>query len=115
MIQILQLILLTSLFCIGLYVSTSPGYLLGPIKSNLAYLLGGEYREVENEIYFEFKGIMKHLWKPFLGCITCMASFWGIVIYFIFVHPSINTIYELPIQIIAASGINNIISKWLNL
>jgi len=117
-------ILLVSLFTTGLYVAGHQPYLLFDVR----YWFGervfkGTYRlynDGERDIEeFVFKSkprktsINENLWKPFWGCLPCMASFWGVVIYSLVATYDIHSIYELPIIIIGASGLNYIIKSHL--
>lgn len=115
----LELIILTSLFTQGLFVVGQEPYILSPFRAWLAAKLGGLARYDESELFFEFdKNWVGELWKPFWGCPTCMASFWGILIYCLVCPLSIQSIYELPVLIISVSCLNfiifnGLIKKWL--
>lgn len=115
---ILALSFLTSFVCLGLYITGSNGYLLFWLKNFIATSLGGVYLE-RDEAYHEFENkFIGYLWKPFWGCVTCMASVWGSVVYFLFSKVTHETIYELPILILCSAALNfiifnNLVKKWL--
>lgn len=114
-----NLILLTSLFSLGLFVTGQEGYILYPIRKFIAHSLGGFLKMQEDEWFYEFSGSWEgNLFKPFWGCPTCMASVWGCVIYLLFENVTRATIHELPVLIICSAGLNfiifnNMIKKWL--
>ena len=115
----LELIILTSLFTQGFFIVGQEPYILAPFRHWLAAKLGGVALIDDNELYYDFNkvGVAK-IWKPFWGCPTCMASFWGIVSYSIFFTYSLNTLWQLPLLIVSVSCLNFIIfntfvKKWL--
>lgn len=115
----LNLIVLTSLFTLGLYITGSQNYFLNPIQRLLASLLGGVPVYYDGEWEYEFnKEWVFYLWKPVWGCPPCMCSVWGTILYSCFIDYSVNSIYELPVVIVCSSGLNfiifnNIVKKYL--
>lgn len=112
--MIIEQILITSLFTSGLYITTTEPYLLAWVRDWIGLLiLDGYYEEdINGTCYIEFNQNWKYLiWKPLLGCLPCMASFWGIILYLIFNVITINSIYELPIILFGASAINYIVNR----
>ena len=67
--------------------------------------------EIEDIADAEYNYIHKYTWiiNPLFGCITCMASVYGIAMYSIFMTYSLSTIYELPIVIISSAALNHVI------
>lgn len=55
-------IFITSLFCLGLYQSAEPGFIL-------------------EKLHTLFEKLPVWLYRPLLGCPYCMASLWGSVIF----------------------------------
>lgn len=107
----LELIFIISLFTQGLFVSGHSPYVLNGIRHRIATSLGGVYREslAEGEVWYEFNGIMNEIWKPVWGCPVCMSSFWGVVIYSIFIPYTWDSIYQLPMVIIGTACVNFVI------
>lgn len=103
----LNLILITTLFTLGLFVTGQQGYILAGLRDRIARIMGGSYRIDEGERYYHFENDV--FWKPFWGCPPCMASLWGIVVYSVFSTYTLNSFYELPILILCSSGLNFII------
>jgi len=54
-----------SLFCNGLYLICEDGMILSPVREWLEKRIG-QYM----------------IYKPIIGCVTCMASIWGTVVFF---------------------------------
>lgn len=114
----LELILLTSFTTLGLFI-TGYGFILEPIRTFIARLLGGKQFLEEGEWYYVFPTTyLKTIWKPIWGCPPCMPSLWGTVVYTLFIPYSVESIYELPILILSSSALNfiifnNFVKKWL--
>lgn len=70
----MELVIMNSLFIIGLYEATEPGNLLASIH---------DFMETRFPSW---------LYKPILGCVYCMASFWGSLFYLIYYtyHPFVE-------------------------
>lgn len=115
----LELIILTSIFTQGLFVIGQDPYILAPLRLWLASKLGGLARYDGEEVYFDFNNeIVGELWKPFWGCPTCMASFWGLLFYVLFFSFSVDSLWQIPMLCVCASALNfiifnNLIKKWL--
>lgn len=116
----LDLILITSLTSLGLFISGDPDYALGYVKRLFAASLGGVLVYDGDESYYDFSGRWTgELFKPLWGCPTCMSSFWGVISYLLFAEVSRETLYELPILILSVACLNfvifnNFVKKWLN-
>ena len=108
----LNLIIYTSLFTLGLFIATGEGFGLHGVKNRLARLLGGRYRQYGEDVHYEFPSkFITELWKPVIGCPICMVSIWGIAIYSLLMPYSVATIYELPIIMCSSCAINFILYK----
>ena len=88
--EIIQLILIIGLFCTGLRMITAEGMIF--------YFLRKPYEKTT--------GIIKYLLKPLIGCVTCMASFHGIWIYYTL--KGFNSV-EMIICCIGAACINTLL------
>lgn len=88
--NLLELSILTSAVCIGFKIVTSTGMLLSELGVILERLCN------------KYPKIM----KPLYACHYCMASVWSIVAYSIFMTYSMNTIYELPVMMLAVCCFN---------
>lgn len=110
----IEQIVIISLFCCGLKASTSHGYLLHFVKRGLVALLGGTitWRPdfIEEEVKLKWGN---DIYKPILGCVTCMASVWGVIIYSLLNDYTIASIYTLPMIILACSALNTLIWGYL--
>lgn len=62
----IEQILVISLFCVGLYIVTHDFFLFLKLD------------EFENKLIKEYTELWL-LFKPLLGCVTCMASVWSFV------------------------------------
>ncbi len=114
----LNLIILTSFFSLGLFITGQNPYVLCGVRDAIATSFGGVYVSSEGEWYYQFNGFMNTLWKPFWGCPTCMSSVWGIVVYTLYIPYSLDSIYELPVLIVSSACLNfiffnNMIKKHL--
>lgn len=109
----IELIIIFSIFTLGLYTAASDGFILAPVKHFIAHnILGGhQYIRDKDEGYEFSPAWIENIWKPILGCPICMVSFWGIILYTLLCGYSIESIYELPIIIISSCGINFIVFK----
>jgi hypothetical protein len=103
--RILIDILIISLFCNGWYLITN-GLLLDPLRKFYIELGGGiEYSN--GDVYWMKGRILKFFYKPLFGCVTCMASIPGSIVYWTID----NSLIYYPIVIIGASCTNLLIHK----
>lgn len=86
-------IFLTSLWCVGLWRSFDTGMIFGKLDLILQ-------KKLSNFVY-----------KPLIGCVTCMASVHGFVAYFLFNY-SID-VKVIPF-IVCVAGLNSILSYFLD-
>jgi hypothetical protein len=90
--------LITSLFIIGLYNAT--GYELDkwgkPIEKHILWWFR----------YYVEKYIGETLGKPLILCPQCMASFWGVIIYFSAFHHGYNDVLGCLLFIPIVSALN---------
>lgn len=109
----IEQIIITSLFTSGLYISTHEPYLLSFLRKWLVKLLGGtiHFNPADESIDYVVTGWQWYIWKPLIGCLPCMSSVWGIVLYVWFNQLSFESLYELPIIIISSSCINYFVKK----
>jgi hypothetical protein len=95
--------ILCSLFCSGLwsvtkYETDGNGNIYGLILAPL-----GKYAH---------EHLPQYIYKPLLGCINCMASFWGILFYCYKYYKSGN-VCECIIFIFVVSALNGIYGKYI--
>lgn len=85
-------ILILALFCNGLTYAASEGYLL-------------------HWFYKRMSKAPTWVFNPVIGCIYCMASFWGIVIHFAlnFSAIELKTFIYLPIVMISGVFVNGLV------
>jgi hypothetical protein len=99
--SILINILIISLFCNGWYLICDRGMVLFPIHQ--AYL--SIYSDIHPDKIIH--RVLAFLYKPLFGCVTCMASIWGSLVYWTI---SDNLILW-PITIIGAACGNILINS----
>lgn len=107
--KILTDILIISLFCNGVYLTTR--------QNMIFYFLHDWYLELsegllksDGEIQWLSGGrrVLRFIYKPLFGCLPCMASIWGSVGYFCLGN-SLN--WQYPVIIIAVVCVNRIINQ----
>lgn len=91
-------ILLISLFCNGLAIISSEGYVLHPFKIWM------------NEVFHE-DSKFRFLYNPIIGCVVCYASFWGSIMYWILIKPCWLSFVLWPFVVTAVSAVNLFIYK----
>jgi len=92
----IELIVIVSLFCNGLYIVSRPGKLFDFADNNLqSFMLG----------HIWFAGF----YKPILGCVRCMASLWGIALSLLMLPMDWSILWRIPIICISASALNAIL------
>lgn len=100
MLELLQVIVITSLFCNGLKVATEENMVLSFIREWLnKYLL---YEEAG-----EFKP--RKIYYPLLYCVKCMPSIYGTAIALILLPLTPSLIYQIPIAIVCSSALSAVI------
>jgi len=100
--HILQIVLIISLFCNGLYIITRPGMLFEFLDRWLYQLIFPKRSQ-------DIKPFHTQLYKPILGCIKCMASVWGIFICLVMLKFSPALLFQIPVICICASALNAIL------
>lgn len=84
------LLFFLSLFCHGLFVLFSPGFIFGG---------AGDLLEEK---------LPKWLFKPLIGCVTCMASVWGTLGYLL-VEKEVTLLIPF---IVALAGLNYLLNQF---
>lgn len=84
MLDFLLSALATSLFCCGLHFITRDGWVLSSFDDLVIWILGGRvtYRfdaHVMDNVKDHNLGWGENIYKPVLGCVVCMGSFWGVI------------------------------------
>jgi len=92
--DILLKALLISLFCVGLRIISSPGMIF--------YFLRMPYEWSQRH-----SQLLKYILKPVIGCGTCMASVWTIVIELGYYNNTFNA--ELIIIAFMVAALNSLI------
>ncbi len=95
----LFLIIINSLFIIGLYEASESGRILSGVH---------DWME---------RHLPMWLYKPILGCVYCMASVWGCVLFLFFYYPlylqNYLLVYWLLVHIGAVSGLNYLLYEMI--
>jgi len=87
-------IILTALFVNGLSISTDSGMIFEHVKACIKSKIG------ERKIY-----------KPIIGCVRCMPSIYGTIIYLLMMPIDINIVWQLPIVIVASVSLSAVINS----
>lgn len=87
-------IILTALFVNGLSIATDSGMIFEHVKAWIKLKVG------EKKIY-----------KPIIGCVRCMPSIYGTIIYMLMMPIDINIIWQLPIVIVASVSLSAVINS----
>lgn len=99
---ILQLALLTGMFCNGLKIITGQRMLFQFVRDYLDRLFTKE----EN-----CQLIVSKVYYPILFCIKCMPSVYGTILSLAFLPFSLNLLWQIPITCISASFISTALSQ----
>lgn len=91
-----QILGLSSMWCLGIFGLFYPGMILGDV---------GDYLAVN---------ISKWVFKPTIGCMPCMASVWGLIIYMNVMYGELGSLFLIPF-IICLSGLNFFIVQMFGL
>lgn len=94
--------ILCSLFCSGLWSVTKYEYYNGKIYG----LIGAPLGKYAND------NLPYYIYKPLMGCINCMASFWGTLFYCYKNIDNLNLI-NLVIFIFVVTALNGIYGKYI--
>ena len=104
----LQLIIIISLYCNGLHIITREGQLFYPLRTFIEDLLFVKLAGAIPATAW-YKQLPTFVYKPLMGCIKCMASFWGIVISLTVLNLNLNLLWQIPLICISASALNAVI------
>ncbi len=105
MLQLVLLLFFNALFIIGLYAITQEGMIFHFLRKPFIKPAASELEEEEYHLPF--------LFKPFIGCPTCMASVHSTYFYWFFQEWSIQNLYVYPFYVIALAGLNALLHKYL--
>lgn len=139
-LEILFVVIIISLWCVGFYSATRAGYLLyflrekrdarlrklrdfkagkAVLEQRFMYAKSQEEaRDLKAKLSETDDWIKSHsrkydyLMKPVTECLTCMASFHTVLMWCVLPHDI--AWYYLPILIICVSGLNSLLKKALN-
>lgn len=109
--MILDLILLLVLNCLmigGLFHASRYEYL--PDKDWLDNNTMNVRGEVLWRLNYYAEYLPEHLYKPIMGCMRCMASFWSWPFLIYAVSNDVSLLYW-PVYILALSGLNTIYER----
>lgn len=98
MINLIVEIIFISLFCNGLAIISSEGYVLHPFK-------------IWMNNTFPEESKLRFLYNPIVGCVVCYASFWGSIMYWILATPSLFSLALWPFVVTTVSAVNLFIYK----
>ena len=110
MIGLLILIVLISLFCNGIYLLFNFGNVFDFVRLWYISICGGIQRS-DGNIIWNKNSILVFIYKPLFGCITCMASIWGTIVYFTLGAIVHQPIILYPITIVCCACMNLLINR----
>lgn len=88
------ILFLASLWCMGLFALFSPDQIFSKI---------GTWAE---------NNLPGWAFRPIIGCVTCMSSFHGVIIYAIFLHRDFGLLGLISF-VICLAGLNYFLSRFL--
>ena len=103
--ELLQLLVLNSLLCVGLRVLASSavgsdGFAVGmPLHSVRMW--------IDNR--------SPTLARPLISCLSCMASVHSVYVYWAFAAWDTRALITFPFYVLALCGLNSIAARWLDL
>jgi hypothetical protein len=108
-------IIIISIFCNGWYLITRQGMLFFFLHDWYLWMCNGFIMaNGETEfIYPDQRQFQRFFYSPLFGCVTCMASIYGTIIYLILNDFSISWLW--PITIIASSYMNLLLNRLLDI
>lgn len=110
-------ILFISLFCNGIYLLFNFGNLFDFLRLWYVSISGGIQRNdgritwVQDPNNKTDQPIKKFFYKPLFGCITCMTSIWGSIVYWSIETYTIQTLILYPITIVCCACMNLLINR----
>lgn len=115
-ITLIQVVLI-SLFCNGIYLLYNFSNLFEPVRLWYVSISGGIQRN-DGRITWakDPNGKTDHpikifFYKPLFGCITCMASIWGTLGYWVINPFTIQSLIMYPIIIVCCASMNLLINR----
>lgn len=105
MTDLIVLLLFNSFFIMGVYAITQEGMIFGFIRK--AFIKSGE-DDLEEEYHVPW------LYKPLIGCPTCMASIHSFYFYWLFNEWTLEKLWIYPLYAIALAGLNSLFHKYLD-
>jgi hypothetical protein len=106
MLELFFLLLFNALFIIGIFVSSQEGMILYFLRK--PFLKPTESDLDEQEYHWPY------LYKPLIGCPTCMASIHSTYFYWFFQDCNLDNLYIYPFYIIALAGLNALLHKYID-
>lgn len=100
MLEILLLIIISSLTCIGVTIATQEWYVWYPIRKFL------------ESVFIQKDWTYHWMYAPLLGCHTCMASLWSLTIYVLLVWASREMVFHLFVIIPSVATLNTLLRNW---
>jgi hypothetical protein len=104
----IELLIINSFLCFGIRAATAQGFLLHPV----AVAFDEASRFAGMHIHVKLEDFIDWILKPVLNCVRCMASFWGLLVLWMFrekfglYFPMISP--ETVLYIVALLGFNSI-------
>jgi hypothetical protein len=114
MTDVIQAIIITSLICVGLDISTKPKMILYFIRRWLdsIFIKTEAYQQPVNDGYvIQERETVSSIYYPILYCIRCMASVYGLLVCLVYLPFTPHLIYQIPTVILGACALNTILNS----
>jgi hypothetical protein len=98
--EIIEQSIVISLFCVGLRIASDEGMILEFIRKPYVFL-------TEQDAPTLLTKVLINVLKPVIGCITCMASVWSLVISYCFYRVD----YSIIVVIFMSAALNTLLYK----
>ncbi len=105
MLDLLVQLILNSLVIFGIYASTQQGMILHFARK---VFIKTDEDDLEEEYHVPF------IFKPLVGCPTCMSSVHSTYFYWFFQEWTLENLYLYPFYVLALAGLNSIIHKYID-
>jgi len=96
-------IIIISLICTGIYISTQDNFVLGNIRAKTQNMIDRLFGVEKSEL----------ICKPLFNCLICESSFWSILLGLTVLFPELTffqRLAQLPFLILCVAGLNTIIT-----
>jgi hypothetical protein len=104
MLELLVLLIFNSLLIVGIYSITQDGMIFHFARK---LFIKSSDDDFDEEYYVPW------LFKPLIGCPTCMSSVHSTYFYWFFQEWTLQNLYIYPLYVLALAGLNALLHKYL--